>query len=345
MPMVPPVFPRSFCLILGLLFLAPAWAQKTDIVILTNGDKLTGEIKNLEAGLLEYSTDTMGTVQIEWRFIEQIITSKKQTIETVDGDRLLGRLQKSESGEGVVLVTASGSFDFDPDEVVSAWPVEATVLDKIDLKLSLGYNYAKSTGISELTTAADFQYRTQERLFSSSFRGDITSQGGADDQNRQQFNFTYQRLLKERKFRALLAGYDVNESISLDLRLYAGAAFGNYLVKTNHNWFSLAGGLIATRERPVTGEDTESLEAVGLMNWRYFSYATPERTLDTTLSVFPSLTESGRWRSDLRTTFNLELAEDLFWAMEFYSTYDNDPIDEGAETSDYGITTSLGWSY
>lgn len=39
--------------------------EKTDIVILKNGDRVTGEIKNLEAGLLELKTDTMGTVYIQ----------------------------------------------------------------------------------------------------------------------------------------------------------------------------------------------------------------------------------------------------------------------------------------
>ncbi len=61
--------------------------------------------------------------------------------------------------------------------------------------------------------------------------------------------------------------------------------------------------------------------------------------------MFPSLTESGRWRSDLRTTFRLELLTDLFWTMEFFATYDSEPLDLDAEKSDYGIITGFGWSY
>jgi len=337
---------RLFLLLILLIGLAaPAWAAKTDIVILTNGDKVTGEIKKLEAGILEYSTDTMGTVQIEWRFIEQIITSKQQTIETVDGRRWLGKLQKPEEGDNVELVTVRGPVELDPADVVSAWPVEATVLDKIDLDLSLGYDYAKATGIGQVTTAADFLYRDRERIVISSFRGNLTRQEGADDQNRQELRFSYQRLLENRRFRSFVAGYDVNEAIGLNRRYYGGGLFGRYLVKTNNNWFSISGGAIATTEGTVEGEQTESLEGVGAVSWRHFRYASPERNVNTTLTVFPSFTESGRWRGDFRTTFKLELISDLFWAMEFYATYDSDPIDEGAEQSDYGINTSFGWSY
>ena len=43
-----------------------AQAAKTDIVVLINGNDVTGEIKSLEFGELRYSTDSMGTVSIEW---------------------------------------------------------------------------------------------------------------------------------------------------------------------------------------------------------------------------------------------------------------------------------------
>ncbi len=335
----------SLVLLLSLLATPLAHAQKTDIVILNNGDRITGEIKNLEAGLLEYSTDTMGTVQIEWRFIEQLITDKQQVIETVDGDRWLGRLRKPEDSDTVQLVTVRGPVDFDPRHVVSAWPVQATFWDKVDLDVSVSYDYAKSTGISSFSAAADFQYRTEERNFESSIRSDVTRQEGADDQNRQEVLFSLQRLMENRRYRSFVAGYEVNEAIGLDQRLYGGGAFGKYLRKDEHIWFNVAGGMIAARENTVGGEHINSLEGLIGARFRYFRYARPERIFDTQLSIFPSLTESGRWRGDLRTTFKLELLSDLFWQMELYGSYDSKPVDPGAEKSDYGITTGLGYSF
>ena len=55
----------SACVMVCLLAL-PAWAQKTDIVTLVNGDTLTCEIKLLDRGRLQVSTDHLGTVNIEW---------------------------------------------------------------------------------------------------------------------------------------------------------------------------------------------------------------------------------------------------------------------------------------
>ena len=82
---------KSFLLILLMvLFSHTAWAQKTDIVYLKNGDRITGEVKNLSRGKLELSTDHMGTVFIEWDKIQQLISNTGQSIELTDGQRYYG---------------------------------------------------------------------------------------------------------------------------------------------------------------------------------------------------------------------------------------------------------------
>jgi hypothetical protein len=346
----PPRRPRWLSVpLLSLLLLAfapPVLAAKTDIVVFTNGDRVTGEIKKLEAGILQYSTDTMGTVSIEWRFIETIITDKQQIIETVDGTRWLGKLQKPEGSEDVQVVTVRGPVEIDPRDMVSAWPVEATFLDKMDLKIGVGYDYARATDITNFNASADFLYRTDQRIVDASLRADLTRQPGVEeDQNRQEIRINHQRLLQDRKFRAVLAGYEVNEAIGLNRRLYAGGAFGRYLVKSNRNWLNAAAGLIATREQTVEREEVSSVEGLLAGTWRHFRFVDPERTLETSLALFPSLTESGRWRGNFRTTFRLELVSDLFWSMEYYYNFDSRPLDVGAQEIDYGINTGLGWSF
>ena len=55
-----------FTLLVLLLANTPCWARpKSDVVTLRNGDRVTCEIKSLYAGLLECSTDAMGTLKIE----------------------------------------------------------------------------------------------------------------------------------------------------------------------------------------------------------------------------------------------------------------------------------------
>lgn len=334
-------------LLLALCVPSSAFADKTDVVILTNGDKVTGEIKNLEAGQLEFKTDTMGTVYIEWRFIDEVISSKYQTVETTSGDRYLGRLKKPDEGEGIVLVTSAGELALDPSEVVAAWPVEATVWDKINLDLSAGIDYAKSTEITNLNFAGSFTYMTENRLIEASGSSYITRQGGEgeDEQTRQSLNAAYQYFLPNLKFRMAMAGLESNDALGVDLRIFAGAGIGKYFTKTNRTWFTGTGGLMISQENPNEAESELNLEAVGNLRHRFFHYAHPKRTWDTQLTVYPNLTDLGRWRSDFSSTFKLEIVNDLYWSLQAYLSYDSDPLSEDAETTDYGITSSLGWSY
>jgi hypothetical protein len=43
-----------------------AAADKTDIMLFKNGDRLTGEVKSLDRGKVSFDTDAMGVIKVEW---------------------------------------------------------------------------------------------------------------------------------------------------------------------------------------------------------------------------------------------------------------------------------------
>jgi len=341
-------------LLVVLMFLLPGLvlADKTDIIILKNGDRVTGEITRLDAGQLEFNTDTMGRVKIDWLYISEIISNKNQAVETITGQRYVGTLQKPDDrdddvdGDHVIIETVRGPIELPPEELVTVWPVEAGFLDKMDLAFALGLDYARSTDIGNLNLSTDFRYLTIDRRTEATLRTDITRQSSGDEQTRTVMTGLHEYMLPEMKFRNWNFSIESNDALGLNLRVSGGAAFGRYLVKTNNTWFSLSGGLAATQESPDGKHSETNLEAVGSVRYRFFRYSEPERSLDTSFNVYPSLTDTGRVRADLRNTFKLELVRDFFWAMEIYADYDNEPLAKGdTEKLDYGMTTSIGWSY
>jgi hypothetical protein len=134
-----------------------------------------------------------------------------------------------------------------------------------------------------------------------------------------------------------------------------GAGLGRYLVQTNTSELSLLGGLMGTAEnlnpeetgdpRTVSSSSKESLE--GMLGVNYSRYIFDDPTVDLTVSLFtfPSLTTSGRNRAQFDVNFRWELINDLFWELSYYNTYDSDPPSGSASTSDYGIVTSIGYSF
>ena len=94
--------------IVALSMPSQAMADKTDIVVLKNGDKITGEVKGLFRGKLELSTDSMGTVNIDWADIEAVLSDTGQSLELANGQRFYGPLRKSDSTEMVAVETDQG---------------------------------------------------------------------------------------------------------------------------------------------------------------------------------------------------------------------------------------------
>jgi hypothetical protein len=78
--------------------------------------------------------------------------------------------------------------------------------------------------------------------------------------------------------------------------------------------------------------------------YEYFTYDSPKTSLTTTLTIFPSVTDAGRIRSNIDVALRRELVKDLFVELSFYDSYDSRPPDEG-EKNDYGIVTSLGYTF
>ena len=109
----------------------------------------------------------------------------------------------------------------------------------------------------------------------------------------------------------------------------------------------LTAGLDVNHEIPVEGDSEMNLEAVARISYNYFRFSDPERSVDIGLTVFPSITDFGRWRADFTTDFRLEVVEDLFWVFSLYANYDSDPISEEDEVSqsDYGVRSSLSYKF
>ena len=56
----------------GLAFASAAHADKSDIILFKNGDRLTGEVKVLDRGKISFDTDATGVIKVEWDDIEQL---------------------------------------------------------------------------------------------------------------------------------------------------------------------------------------------------------------------------------------------------------------------------------
>jgi len=318
-------------------------SRKTDIITLHSGDRVTGEVKGLFAGLLEVSTDFMGTVKIEWKEIAKLESLYRYEISLAEGERYYGKIGTSPRSGEFRVSDAYGEHNVSTLEIVEIRPVSKTFKDRIDVYLALGYSYTKASSLGQTNFNADIGYETDAvrnvitgRLYVTDTDAKVTNSGRVD---------VRRSVWTKRKgsYRILLGTYETNDELNLDYRFSLGGGLGHQFVRSPNSTWEGALGLQLLTEESSNGNTTDSAEAVLDTHYSTWKYTTPELRLKLGLSIFPSLTESGRVRADTDINLRWEIVEDLYWEFRAFGTYDN----QAAEDSefDYGISTGVGWDY
>ncbi|MEH6583848.1 MAG: DUF481 domain-containing protein [Halioglobus sp.] len=335
-------------IIVALILLVPStqcWSRpKSDVVSLHNGDRITCEIKSLYAGLLECSTESLGTVNIEWEDIASIDSSYEYQVRYSDGTRNIGRIDV-DGGPGELIVIGNGGVsDAGWLQVVELRPLQTTLKDALGVYLSGGYDYTKASETSQISLGLDIDYEKERSHSALQLRHNIS------DTKEESTSSTKLNVFRgffddpsRRLFRYGNSSYESNDQLELDYRVSLGGGAGRYFIDDHKRQLVSAIGLQVNTERDSTGEQQESLEAALKLQIAAWKFDSPELDVKLSLNLYPSLTDSGRVRGDSDLRFRWELYKDLFWDVSGWGVYDNRNIGDG--NVDYGISTGIGWDY
>ena len=245
----------------------------------------------------------------------------------------------------IAIETKEGSVGVSLDDVVAMYPVEAGFWERLDVRASLGFSWDKASSVGKYNVGLDAEYRQQQALTRASFSSEVTSLENDDDTRRANAALNHIRFKPNKRFVSYFGNVESNDELGIDMRALAGVGYGWIPIRSSNNWLLVTAGLDVNHEIPSEGDAETNLEAVGRIGYEYFKYDDPERSASVNLTVFPSLTDIGRWRADFKTDFRLEFVNDLFWVFSVFANYDNEPIDQGASNSDYGVTSSVSYKF
>ena len=334
---------RLLTCIFLLISLDQAIAAKTDVVLLVNGNAVTGEIESLEFGSLRYDTDSMGTVSISWEDIVSVTSNQQLQVELTDGRRYFGNFSSSDERFQIKVVTQSETVELSTNQIVRVTPIITDDLfwRRLEGDISFGLVAQKSSEVTTMNLASDIRYRTREYLVGLVLNSAITDQPTEETKTRQNVGLNYQRFRPNRWFTDWFTSWESNDELGIQSRVLAGGGIGRYLVQTNTKQFSITGGLVATRESFI-GDDESTTQAEGKLQIRYLTrHLDPDSSLSFTTNIFPLLKDFSQYRAETDISLKREFVNDLFFEVLLYHSYVSEPP-TGAESGDYGITTSLG---
>ena len=326
-----------------------AWGyarDKTDIVMLRNGDRLSGDIVSLEFGILTLSTDNMSTLSIEWPAVRSVTSKFDFAIERNDGTKYHGVINTSEDGAELLVTGETGTVRIPMTQLERISRFSPRFWDRINGALAVGFSYTKSSAIQVGSVNFNSNYRSTTLDGNLAFSANTTKDSSGKTTSRVLLTSGVQFLRQSRNFWGLLGSLERDQALGIDARLLAGAALGRRFVQSQFTELTGIAGIVGTEEWVVDEpEPKASAEAVVGGSWQVFKFIDPKTRLDFGLYVFPSLTESGRYRSTGNLALTHKFPHDLTLGLTGYLSYDNKPPDPTAEKSDYGMTLNVGWSF
>ncbi len=320
-------------------------SPKDDVVVLRNGDRLTGELKGLQRGSLSFKTEPTDKISIEWDDVAQLTSRRHVKVETTAGARYFGILKSGTKAASVLVEGFDTSVELPMTDIVRLTPIEDRFWARVDGSLSLGYSDTQSSGVRTFNFSSSSTYRTRNFQYGLDLDSDVTRQESGTS-SRQDATIRFLRFLPRRWFTAWNPQVQKNEDLGLDLRLLLPVGVGRTLVQSNRMQLDVAGGLAGNREYPAGEEDARStLEGLLVTDLELFRDDFPRADASIGLSVYPGITERGSLRGEFDASMRYEIVKDLFIQLDLKDSYDNRPETPGADHNDLVLTTSVSWTY
>ncbi len=336
-------------LILGQ-FWAPCavGAPKTDVVVLTNGDRLTGEVKGLTQGKLTLKTDSAGTISIEWNKVSALQTRQRLQVRLASGELIFGSAPESAPPHKLRFDQGGelGTIELPLVEIVSIRPFsQGQLIAQLGGYLTAGYSYTKSNNTQEFTFSGGLNSTQEGHRWSVDANTMVTDHSSGQNTQRAQVIGLYRWSLQKAWFWQAMAGAERDLELGLDARGAVGAAIGRYLVQTERQEWVAYAGLAPTHEKPAGAPEMNSLEGLLGTQYAFFQTDTPERRVTARFDVLPSLTDPGRVRSQALIESRYEIVRDFIFQVTLNASYDSRPGPDAKSHADYGVVTSLGFTF
>jgi hypothetical protein len=319
-----------------------------DVVLLENGDRVTGEIQKLANGKLSLKTAYAGTLQIDWKQVVSVESPRQFKVEADNGWRTEGLVERS--GPTVDIVQEGARISLRPEALVSASPIpergeEPTFLQELDGVFDLGYNLVRGNStLNQSSLRLLAGYRTDTMKVEIDLGSLFAEQDGAETTSRHNANLRLDRFVSPRLFFFGLAGGERDDRRRLNLRTSLGGGLGWKLVRNRQREFSILGGLNYINEQfRVDAASPDPLDSSGegqfTVEWREVTFAGAELT--SRLSVTPNIVDLGRYRISLESGARLPIITRYVWSLSFFQRFDSKPPVEALK-NDFGVVSSLG---
>jgi hypothetical protein len=327
--------------------------EKTDVIVMKNGDRMTCEVKGLDAGVLSVSLDYVdGTISVQWSKVARLESSQVFLVLSEDGSVHTGKLTTIDTPANQLVKiqiaeTEEKTVAIDILRIVRMRESSEKLWQRFSGNISSGINYSKGNQAIQYNFGTQTEYLQERWAADGTFNSNLSSNSGSTTSTRNQLGLSSYRLLRWNNYFYAGLGNVLQSSVQgIRLQTTLGGGIGRFWKNTDRSSISLIGGLAWQstdyKQSPVP-QGTQHV-AVALIAAELKVFEFKKTNLSVSADLLPALSEPGRVRFNTNASYYLKLFSNLSWNVSFYGNWDTRPP-PNFSGSDYGSTSGLSWTF
>jgi hypothetical protein len=327
--------------------------DKTDVMVMKNGDRMTCEVKTLARGVLFVDFDYIdGTVAVNWSKVARLESSHLFYVKTEDGSVYTGTLSTPKAGAGRpvmihVVEAPEKEIVIERSRVVRMTPASDKFWERFNGEVSVGVIYSKGNNSTQFSLGSATEYLRERWNAHASYDSNLSSSTGANVSTRNYLDTGARRLLpRNHWFYSGIADFLQSSEQGIRLQSTFGGGVGRYLTNSDHAVVAVFGGVAwqntSYHQSNVPSPEQNVTSGLVYAEAKLFKFSKTD--LEATATVLPALSDPGRLRVNTNASYYVKLVSNLKWNVSFYGNWDNRPP-PGFSGSDYGTSSGISWTF
>ncbi|WP_297694583.1 DUF481 domain-containing protein, partial [uncultured Eudoraea sp.] len=238
---------------------------------------------------------TLGYTQIDK--ISELKVQRSCVIILIGGARRFGIISSEGPGQ-VSIRLLNGEIEYySLNDILALKEVNDNFWQRFEAAIDLGFNLTKANNSNQFSISGRLDYTGNRLLMSGRISTLNKNQDNANDTKRTDANVDITRLFKGNLYLLGEISFLSNTAQALTSRISPSVSFGKLLKSTSTLDLGLSAGYSYNIEKYL-GENTDRTSSELLIATRFNIYNVKDFDLNTSLYIFPSLSQSERIRMD-----------------------------------------------
>jgi putative salt-induced outer membrane protein YdiY len=323
-----------------------------DWIRLPSDEWLKGEIISMYDRELEFDSDELGDLTLDFDDLKEIRTSEVVQVGFVDRDPAIGHLILD--GDTARVISETGETEFPRGEVHTLIAGDRKEINYWSADVTLGGNIRSgNTDQIDYTARLGAMRRSLKNRVAFDYLGNITSVDDVDTANSQRATLGWDYFLSERLFVNFVRGqWYRDEFQNVKNRYTIGGGLGYEVIDTPRTSWTLGAGPAwqSTEFVSVTSNEDDTADGFAFNISSFLAYdVTSDIEYYLDFSVFFTDEANGSYNHHLDTGLDIELIGNLDFTIAWVWDRIEEPRQLGdgtfPEQDDYRLTFGVGWDF